>query len=219
MKPFVGHIELAHDPEFGPVIESLLSQYHPESIVETGTHKGTGSTLRLAQFGLPLNTIECNPEYYREAKDNLSYYKNVTCNLGYSIPLAAMQDFIQKDTFYKDSADLDIQVDNPSDPQKFYLQELGEHREFEENLLYKFAGNDTKQLILLDSAGGVGFLEFHYLMDFLKRNNWLDKKILVLDDITHVKHYRSVIELKNRGQKFNSASSGRWGWCVLSNER
>jgi len=215
MRVFTGDIEMAKDPEFASEMERIKKDFSIESIVETGTHKGTGSTLALAQLGLPIDTIECNPIYWKEAQDNLSYYKNVTCHLGYSLPLSSMQDFIRNDKFYEDGKDLDIQVDNLNDPKKFYLEELGNEK-LEENLLHKFAINPKKQLILLDSAGGVGKVEFDYLIYTLTMSHWMDgRKVLVLDDVTHVKHYRSVESLKIMGIPFFKAKSNRWGWALL----
>jgi hypothetical protein len=221
MKLFTGDIELAHDSEFPPVIDQLIKEHNPLSIVETGTHKGTGSTLKLAQTGLPVFTIECNQEYFDVAKDNLSYYKNVSCIHGYSLPLKTMKEFIRNDSFYGDNKDLDIQVDDLHDPKEFYLKELGDNANLVDDLLIKYAGNNTKQIILLDSAGGVGYLEYKILMDFLLDKGWEGSKILVLDDILHVKHYRSIQDLKKRfGESiFHQAPSGRWGWAVLKDHK
>jgi len=38
----------------------------------------------------------------------------------------------------------------------------------------------------------------------------------MLDDVDHVKHYRSVQELKKRGIKFHYAKSKRWGWASFT---
>ena len=59
--------------------------------------------------------------------------------------------------------------------------------------------NNKRQIVFLDSAGGVGYLEFKTFMKLPKKN--LNSKILILDDVMHIKHYRSVKELKNMGYK------------------
>ena len=79
-----------------------------------------------------------------------------------------------------------------------YKNEINMDSDFE-NALPFLINNDTKQIVFLDSAGGVGYLEFKTFMKLPKKN--LVNKILILDDVMHVKHYRSVTELKNMGYK------------------
>lgn len=82
-----------------------------------------------------------------------------------------------------------------------------------ENALEVFCNNNRKQLIFLDSAGGVGYLEFKYIMGLPQI--YLDNKILMLDDISHIKHTRSVLELQQAGYTVNISSDKRFAWCSL----
>lgn len=80
-----------------------------------------------------------------------------------------------------------------------------------EDALSLFANNDKRQLVFLDSAGGVGYLEFIEFMWWpinIRRN-----KVLLLDDVTHVKHEKSVQSLRNWGFDVNISQDGRFAWC------
>lgn len=174
-----------------------------DEIIETGTFHGNGSTLIFAETGKPVKTIECNSANYMRSLYNLRGFKNVTCINGYSLPLKDMQEFIRNDDFYIEHKEVNKETD---DPKEFYLQELGNDC-IEEDILIKLIDNNKKQIIFLDSAGGVGYLEFKKVMDLKDK---LKNKILIMDDIDHCKHYRSVNEL---GNKLIKSKSGRFGWC------
>jgi hypothetical protein len=50
---------------------------------------------------------------------------------------------------------------------------------------------NNNPLILLDSSGGVGYLEFKTTLDALNGKPF----IIILDDIHHVKHHRSYLRI------------------------
>lgn len=156
MKPFSKSIEASSSEGFETAMLSLVKDFSIEEIIETGTHKGAGSTQIFAKTGLPVLTIECNPEYVAIAKENLKSFPNVTINHAYSLPLATMKSFINNDTFY-DNKELDIEIDGDNDPKGLYTKELGEHN-IPENLLTNLINGDRSQLIFLDSAGVLAFL-------------------------------------------------------------
>jgi hypothetical protein len=54
--------------------------------------------------------------------------------------------------------------------------------------------NPESQLIFLDSSGGVGLLEFQRVRELPKEI--LNEKLIMLDDINHIKHYRSLQWMK-----------------------
>jgi hypothetical protein len=83
------------------------------------------------------------------------------------------------------------------DPVPFYLTEI--NFDVPEDLLFPLINNSSKQLIFLDSAGGIGYIEYLKVMSLQK--DLLKNKVLVLDDIYHVKHYRSVLDLEQKGHK------------------
>ena len=204
-------IEMSSDPEFASAIDGIIKQFQITSIVETGAFHGLGSTMVFAKTGLPVVSIECNQENYSIAKKNLSAYPNVNLILSYSLKNEDMKSFIKSDDIYQQK-DLDIEYDGNNDPKGFYIKELG-NSAIPENMLRHVADIPERQIVLLDSAGGVGWPEFMEFMDFSNIKN----KILVLDDVQHVKHHRSVNLLKQMGIKFNSCSTGRWGWSDFTN--
>jgi hypothetical protein len=85
-----------------------------------------------------------------------------------------------------------------------------------ENALDLFVNNDRNQLIFLDSAGGVGHLEFKKVMSYSKE--YLKNKVLMLDDISHIKHIRSVEFLKFTGFNVNVSLDKRFAWCSFQEE-
>jgi hypothetical protein len=66
--------------------------------------------------------------------------------------------------------------------------------------------------VFLDSAGGVGYFEYLTFMNFNNTSN----KILMLDDISHIKHKRSVEHLEKLGYIVNKSDDNRFAWCDLS---
>lgn len=202
------------DPEFEPQIAQLVSKYSIQSIVETGTFYGNGSTKIFAKTGLPVTSIECNPSYAESARSNLSAFKNVTVVNGYSLSRVDMEKFIMNDSFMVcPPASVMVDVDNQI--AQFYLKEL-DHGGLPQNLLLKYADNPTKQILFLDSAGGIGYMEYVVLMSALEKSGNKQAKLLVLDDISHIKHWRSWEDVENKYPNRFKASSGRWGWADLS---
>ena len=93
-------IELNNKYFVAAVRKALEENPRIEEIVETGTHKGTGSTQVWAGTGLPVKTIEVSPQYHAEAKQNLKVFNNVQLFLGSSLPLAEMEKFIKENEEY-----------------------------------------------------------------------------------------------------------------------
>jgi hypothetical protein len=102
-----------------------------------------------------------------------------------------MYNFLINDKYSFDSS---IMVDTDK-PLEFYMNELNHN--VVEDILYPLISNNTRQLIFLDSAGGIGYLEYQKVMSLSK--DQLNQKVLILDDIYHIKHHRSVLDLKNKG--------------------
>lgn len=199
-------IELSTDQEFKEIVEKLVAEYNIEEIVETGTYCGMGSTLIFAETNLPVFSIECNARHIAVAQKSLKNYPNVSILHGYSLKHKEMLEFIFKDTIYEKNPKLRREGGNKAP--LFYLQEIFCTADAE-NLLIKLVNNNKWQLVFLDSSGGVGYLEFKKFMSI----KHLKKKVLMLDDIQHVKHYRSVQELKKMGMPFHYSKSKRWGWA------
>ena len=194
--------------DFETTIKQLVNQFDIKSIVETGTYHGNGSTSVLARTGLRVTTFECNPQNNYIAKNNLRPYLNVDAIWGYSLPLKDMVEFIKNDDIYeKKIAGVTGEGDNPESAKWGYTNELG-NLSIPQGLLRAFGDVPERQIIFLDSAGGVGYAEFK---EFLKFEH-LKNKVLVLDDVPHVKHYRSSQDILAMGKEFNRFSDGRGGW-------
>jgi ADP-heptose:LPS heptosyltransferase/Flp pilus assembly protein TadD len=202
-----GAIEMVSDPEFLPRIRDLVRVHGIEEIVETGTYLGTGSTRVFAETGLPVVSIECNRTFHESAVSNLKAYPNVTLLHGYSLSRAAMAEFVANDRF--DGKRIGLLRDVDADARSFYLREI-DQGPLAEELLAKSL-NDRRQLLFLDSAGGVGWLEFKAVLSRPRKSPVL----LVFDDVNHVKHYRSAQRLVQLGYELHVAPGGRWGWAVL----
>ncbi len=207
-----------NNPHFAQaVLDILKNNKDIEEIIETGTHNGTGSTKIFAKTGLPVKTIEVQRAHHDNAKENLKDFDNVEFFLGLSLPYDEMVKFIKDDQYYYKYA-VEQGIDCEPDPVNFYIQEINgwespETRVKTENLLPNLINNDKKQLILLDSAGGVGYLEYREVMKLSKEQ--LSKKVLMLDDINHVKHARTIERLEYERYIINKAEDGRSAYCTF----
>lgn len=194
--------------EFKEAISNIMTLYPDiKDIIETGTFDGLGSTKVFAITGKDVFSIECNEGNFKTASNNLRYYDNVCVIHGLSVD----REFLIRKLLEEDFT-LDTSYDSKN-PKTFYMREVVQSV-VQEDCLRLFSDNDRRQLIFLDSAGGVGYIEFNYLMGFSKDN--LENKILVLDDCNHIKHKRSIQFLYSLGYKVNMSSDYRFGWCDLS---
>lgn len=188
-----------------------------EEIIETGTFNGLGSTTVFAETGKRVHSIESSLSHYNLAKENLKKYSNVNLHWGSSLNIKEMQSFIENDEIYDSDLVFNkkINVDGNTDPKNFYLNEIHGFGIMpkKEDLLLPLINNKTKQLVFLDSAGGVGFLEFEKFMSL--KEDIRKFKILLLDDISHVKHYRSVVYLKLNKFNVNISEDKRFAYCIF----
>ena len=65
-------------------------------------------------------------------------------------------------------------------------------------------------LIVLDSAGGVGHMEFQITDELMKNKAYY----LLLDDIHHLKHFRGYDIIKNRDDFSIIDASDKNGWVL-----
>lgn len=191
-------------------IQYVVDKYNIESIVETGTYDGMGSSQILAKTGLPFDTIECHGMNFIAAKVNLEKFKHTRVHHAYSLPLNEMLEFINNDEWTnnpKTMVELGVKFDHDN-PRWYYKHELTDvvSRPTEEDLLMKLITNEERQLVFLDSSGGVGLLEFQKVIGL--RKELLKEKVIMLDDVNHIKHYRSVQWLKEHG-KVEYSEDGR----------
>jgi hypothetical protein len=80
------------------------------------------------------------------------------------------------------------------------------------NLLSKLIKDfyNEEMLIVLDSAGGVGNMEFQIIDELMKNEAYY----LLLDDTHHLKHFRGYDIIKNRGD-FSIINNSDKNGCVL----
>lgn len=218
--------------QFERLVNKLSKQV--SQIIEVGTFKGTGSTPMLAQTGVPVVTLEGRTPVWEIAKENLEKFKNVECINGLSLKKGDMATFIIYDQFIKEVLlnRKDIIVDKAGlmhsplgaprnveegfqNTQHFYFQEMNGCEN--EDLLWDYINNYKKQLIFLDGGGGVGYLEFLKVMQLSQDK--LRTKFLILDDIGHIKHYRSKLYLLNAGYVFRESKQKRWGWTDFTKSK
>ena len=190
--------------EFKAVVSELVKNC--DEVVETGTFQGNGSTKIFAETGKYVFTMECNAVNHQIASQNLIQYHNVAPFHALSLRREDLIRFLMDEKF-----DLQTNYDSAF-PKTFYMREIGERVLFE-NGLDLFCNNDRKQLIFLDSAGGVGYAEFLEVMSY--KPEYLNNKVLMLDDVQHIKHCRSVAKLLEMGQDVHLSAENRFAWCYL----
>jgi len=190
--------------EFRDVVRRLVKQYEIREVVETGTYLGTGSTAVFAGEGLDVFTLECNVNHLMTAAENLQGMSNVCFIHGLSLKRERIIAGLMAMDFPEGGI-----YDSPN-PKVFYVQEANQPV-LVEDALELLAKNEVRQLVFLDSGGGLGYLEFVEFMSWpssVRRN-----KVLLLDDVTHVKHAKSVQSLKDWGFEVGVSQDGRFAWC------
>jgi predicted O-methyltransferase YrrM len=70
-------------PELSPFFNFLKAKYHLNTAIETGTFKGSTTTLFARLFDT-VHTIEISESTFQEAKETLKPYENIQCHLGSS---------------------------------------------------------------------------------------------------------------------------------------
>ena len=113
---------------------------------------------------------------------------------------------------------LDIFVDFLPDPRSGYLSEIrngiggGDARESPEGLLRPLLEKHRRDrpLISLDSAGGIGWMEFQIVLETMGDAPYA----LFLDDINHLKHYRSMLHVESSPDFCVYSRDFQEGWLV-----
>jgi hypothetical protein len=166
--------------------------------------------------GTSFHTIECNPAHYWAAHQNLvanALSPFVKLLYGLSVPRALLPtaDEIFEQTVRNVDGD-GIFVDHQQE-----TRVEGYYRETNfpggaDDLLGRCLGNlDGKpDLVLLDSAGHMGNVEFNYLIQQLR-----GACFVVLDDIDHIKHFKSFRQIQ-RDPRFTviTTSHEKFGFCI-----
>ena len=195
----------------------------------------------IAENNITLNhfyTIEVEEPIYNQAVLNLKKYPFVKPLWGMSLSKEECLNFIEHDEAINNHEKYpDIFIDSIENPKEFYKNEIegslsikipdkksiivtirsffqkpSIRKPVPQNCFKRYIPlieNDCP-IILLDSAGGVGLLEFQTVMSLMKDKTFY----LILDDVHHLKHFRSL-DFVRKNNSFNIlAESLEQGWVI-----
>jgi len=225
------------DVELRELLQSVIRAQKFTHVLESGTYLGLGSTRFVAE-SFPVEsppkefvTLETNWRSWRRAKVNLARFPFIHPVWGLTVKRQEAVDFVRQDKFLKNhQAHENIFIDDINDPVSFYTNELagrlghtGAKVGWREKLdrLFQWGGEDLLRrkliqfsdkapLVILDSAGGIGFLEFTILLQTMAGKPYT----VLLDDIHHIKHFRSAEHIRN-DRSFNVLGTNLiHGWLL-----
>ncbi len=223
MKPAV-RIQVYESTQLRERLVELGHILRPGVCIECGTHVGKGSTRILVEVaaacGIPrIYTMEISRALYEQSRQNLSIFPQVECLWGLSVKKDEAAEFLRTDPLLLERGpEPDIYIDFLPDPVAGYLGELegalggDSGLRPPDGLLHALVPSfaDRRPLFCLDSAGGVGWLEYQTVRELMG-----DRPFAVwLDDINHVKHYRSLIHLQNDPAATEVSLHWEEGWGV-----
>ncbi len=220
-------MDMKADPVLSQHLRALIAEDRIDVAIETGTYLGLGSTRFVAEafnaVAPPRRfvTVEVNFTHWCLARANLRPYPFVDCRWGRTVALARARAHMQEDALLRDpkNQEADVYIDSLDNPLGFYEREVaGDAPDlrppappqmqggkqvvdirtllFEgEDLLPRLltAHAEHAPLIILDSAGGMGFLEFQIVREMMAGRRFA----LLLDDVHHVKHFRSLQHMRS----------------------
>lgn len=231
---------MADDKQLQELIRKVIIEEKVTHVFESGTYLGTGSTRMIADafadVGAPKKfiTVEANYFNWVKAVKNLNKYPFVTPVWGLTLDRDEAIAFVVNDDMLKNADKYpDIYCDGGDDPHGFYTKEIkGEFgnsrfgilnyiydRKIKkeakklyqgENMIKKYLTEmkNNNPLVLLDSSGGVGYLEFKTTLEALTGKPF----IIILDDIHHVKHHRSYLDVKKSPDFTIIGENYQGGW-------
>ncbi|MDX2188501.1 MAG: hypothetical protein SFY32_01445 [Bacteroidota bacterium] len=232
-------VSFIEDPDFIVSLNSCFATQKISTIIESGTFNGQGSTLFLIklcekyQWPNKFITIENNFYNFLSASKFLKIYPKVHLIWGCSVNQSKALKNLENDNFLRYHEKYpDIYIDSLDNPLDFYKNEINGALNTtklmwkekiikflyqalgfpKQNILEKCIKQHKKpnMLILLDSCGGIGILEFNTIAQLLIDVPYY----LILDDINHIKHYRSY-QLIMSNPKFKILNhSFENGWLI-----
>ncbi|MCX6587180.1 MAG: hypothetical protein NTX13_11475 [Acidobacteria bacterium] len=223
MKPAV-RIQVHDSSSLRERLIELAGLLQPEVCIECGTHRGLGSTRILVEIAaacrIPrIYTMEISRKLFEESRRNLAIFPQVECLWGLSVDKAESIEFIQSDPLLLERGqDPDIYIDFLPDPVSGYLRELegalGGDPSLSppDRLLHTWVPSfaHRRPLFCLDSAGGVGLLEYQTVRRLMGELPF----IVWIDDVNHVKHYRSLLHLQSDPAASHVSLNWDEGWGV-----
>ena len=212
-------MDIRADADLSGKLAALFGARPIDIAVETGTHLGTGSTRIIADAFvasgcLPRTfwTIEANHGFWTQAKANLAGYKFVRPLWGCSVRASEARTFMLNDeALLHPERFPDVYIDDYSNPLTGYAAEATSGGE--EDLLRKKLTSckpDDYPFVALDSAGGLGWLEFKIVEETLRDRDYL----LFLDDIEHIKHFRSFAFVRQADRTDWEVLLQKDGWAI-----
>lgn len=204
---------IAASMELRQDIYSTIMEYRPMNIIETGTYNGLGSTSAILHgledaniIGFSFISIESDFNNFMQAEKNL----NGITDKGTLLLLHAVSvPYHLLPTKIYDVPD-DIITDH-ANPDR-YLKEIPKDCK-DNGLMTALVLMDYKpDMVLLDSAGHMGTIEFEYLIE-----NVNSSFILILDDTLHRKHYRTLEIIKASPDRFKilKESKNKFGHAII----
>jgi hypothetical protein len=189
-------------------------------------------------------TVETNLDYFIKAKKNLAKYNFIKPVFGLSVDYLEAIKFLVNDRVFENLEKYEeIYIDHLYNPQHYYLKEImigvvqeelekstkkknisffssgkKETIEFKNNVLSDFCCDlyHGSSLIVLDSAAGIGFYEFTQVNQLMYNREYY----LVLDDIEHLKHFRSREYIETHSEEYNIISQSKEaGWLIAKSHR
>ena len=214
-----------------------IERYRITHVLESGTAEGTGSTQMIAKcFGErtpeAFVTIEANWERWRTARRNLARWPFIKCIWGQTVPVNEAVDFIAHDeAILHHERYPDLFIDDVDDPVGFYTAECRGERQRSSWLtlaeyvdrMFRHSGDrvlgqwlermkEKRPLVVLDSAGGIGVLEYRIVIEQLGGAPYF----LLLDDVHHLKHFRSLQDIKHQPSFSILGESAEHGWVLAA---
>jgi hypothetical protein len=217
-------MEMRFDPLQHQLLVKLIKEKNIQYCIETGTYLGLGSTTNLArafiESGVKVEsfvTFEANHENYYKAVENLRKFPFIKPLMGSSMDQESIKNFIENDKpllHPEHYPEVYSDFRPGQDPRPGYISEsigagIIKPPEWNDNALlpyYLGSYTENKPLVVLDSAGGLGWLEFTTMMDIMEGSEFS----LLLDDTEHVKHFRSLAYVRNTPEFELLATQNGW---------
>lgn len=215
--------EIQQGSEFETRLRELVLSVRPRSVIETGTYLGKGTTRIIATAlrdaglgGTAFFSIECNPAHHQQAQFNLGQaglLPYVRPLLGLSVPRIRLPSLeqIHEETVRNLEGD-GIFVDHKEHERVALYHRETDFPGIPEDLLGACLRETgyRPDIVLLDSGGHMGNVEFNYLTEQLQGECYV-----VLDDIKHIKHHRSFKQMQ-ADPRFTivTASDEKFGFCI-----
>lgn len=204
---------IAASMELRKDIYDVIMKYRPSSIIETGTYNGLGSTSAILHGLKDANiqrfsfiSIECNPHNYAEAQKNIGgekYDGTLMLMNAVSVPRELLPIRIE------DNFPPDVITDHVDSSR--YIKEIPNNVQDDGLMTALHLINFAPDLVLLDSAGHLGEVEFDYVISLVDSSF-----ILILDDIKHRKHYNTMRKIRgDKRYEIIKESDNKFGHAII----